>query len=93
MLCVVFIFTLSLRTDQLLELFEEAPDDQANWGEVIDMDKKLYETDSSSDSDDDVEKELSKKRKQNRPKRKSLRVRLTRKMFVFIGILSLGNFR
>ena len=31
-----------LRTEQILEMFEAAPDDQANWGKAISMDKKLY---------------------------------------------------
>jgi hypothetical protein len=30
------------RSDQLLEMFEAAPDDQANWGKAISMDQKLY---------------------------------------------------
>ena len=47
-----FFSLLSLfdRTNQLLEIFEESPDDDANWGETIDMAKKLYETESSSSS-------------------------------------------
>ena len=34
----------SPRTSQLLENFEEAPDDDANWGEIVDSKKKFYET-------------------------------------------------
>ena len=33
-------------------MFEDAPDDSANWGQVISTDKALYDTDSS-DSDND----------------------------------------
>jgi hypothetical protein len=36
-----------------LELFEDAPDDTANWGEAVSTEKKLYKT-SSSDSDDNT---------------------------------------
>ena len=38
----------NFRTDTLLEIFEDAPDDNANWGEVVDTDKKFYHTSSSS---------------------------------------------
>ena len=47
------------RTDQLLELFEDAPDDTANWGEAIDTQEKLYKSssdESSSESDSDEHK-------------------------------------
>ena len=38
------------RTEQLLELFEEAPDDGANWGKTVDVDKEGTKTTSSSSS-------------------------------------------
>ena len=38
------------RTDTLLEIFEDAPDDNANWGEVVDTEKKFYDTSSSASS-------------------------------------------
>ena len=41
------------RTDTLLEIFEDAPDDNANWGEVVDTEKKFYDTSSSSSSSDE----------------------------------------
>ena len=41
------------RTDTLLEIFEDAPDDNANWGEVVDTEKKFYNTSSSSSSSDE----------------------------------------
>ena len=43
-----------------MEIFEDAPDDNANWGEVIDTEKKLYDTStetSSSSSDENSKKE------------------------------------
>ena len=33
-----------------MEIFEDAPDDNANWGEVVDTEKKFYDTSSSSSS-------------------------------------------
>ena len=48
------------RTDTLLEIFEDAPDDNANWGEVVDTEKKFYNTstsESSSSSDENGKKE------------------------------------
>ncbi len=41
---------LYLRTDQLLELFEDAPNEQDAWGATVDAQEKLYSTDSD-DSD------------------------------------------
>ena len=42
------------RTDHLLEMFEDAPDDNANWGRSVATDKKFYNTDdSTSDSSSD----------------------------------------
>ena len=38
------------RTDTLLEIFEDAPDDNANWGEVVDTEKKFYNTSTSESS-------------------------------------------
>jgi hypothetical protein len=35
-----------------LEIFEDAPDDNANWGEVVDTEKKFYNTSSSANSSD-----------------------------------------
>ena len=46
-------FYLFFRTDTLLEIFEDAPDDNANWGEVVDTEKKFYDTSSSSSSSDE----------------------------------------
>ena len=46
-------FYLFFRTDTLLEIFEDAPDDNANWGEVVDTEKKFYNTSSSSSSSDE----------------------------------------
>ena len=42
-------------------MFEEAPDDGANWGETIDMEQKLYKTDHESSSSSDEEEEKKKK--------------------------------
>ena len=39
------------RTDHLLEMFEDAPDDNANWGRSVATDKKFYNTDDDSSSD------------------------------------------
>ena len=54
-------FYLFFRTDTLLEIFEDAPDDNANWGEVVDTEKKFYNTStsegSSSSSDENGKKE------------------------------------
>ena len=36
-----------------MEIFEDAPDDNANWGEVVDTEKKFYDTSSSSSSSDE----------------------------------------
>ena len=36
-----------------MEIFEDAPDDNANWGEVVDTEKKFYNTSSSSSSSDE----------------------------------------
>ena len=41
------------RTDTLLEIFEDAPDDNANWGEVVDTEKKFYNTSTSESSSDE----------------------------------------
>ena len=48
---------LEKKTDTLLEMFEDAPDDSANWGEDITTDHKFYNT-SSSSSDDENESKL-----------------------------------
>ena len=48
---------LEKKTDTLLEMFEDAPDDSANWGEDITTDKAFYNT-SSSSSDDENETRL-----------------------------------
>ena len=45
-------FYLFFRTDTLLEIFEDAPDDNANWGEVVDTEKKFYNTSTSASSSD-----------------------------------------
>ena len=37
------------RTDTLLEIFEDAPDDNANWGEIVDTEKKFYDTSTGMD--------------------------------------------
>ena len=65
----------------MLEGFEEIPDNDANWGETIDMQKKLYETESSStttsstDSDNDDDKGNKKhKKKKKREKKLELNV-------------------
>ena len=51
----------NFRTDTLLEIFEDAPDDNANWGKVVDTEKKFYNTStesaSSSSSDENVNKD------------------------------------
>ena len=49
---LIFIksFYLFFRTDTLLEIFEDAPDDNANWGEVVDTEKKFYNTSTSESS-------------------------------------------
>ena len=36
-----------------MEIFEDAPDDNANWGEVVDTEKKFYDTSSSSSNSSD----------------------------------------
>ena len=33
-----------------MEIFEDAPDDNANWGEVVDTEKKFYNTSTSESS-------------------------------------------
>lgn len=52
---------LNCRTDHLLEMFEDAPDDNANWGEVVETGKKYYKTasDASSSSSDDEDDKKS----------------------------------
>ena len=42
---------LEKKTDTLLEMFEEAPDDSANWGEDITTDKAFYHTSSSEEDE------------------------------------------
>jgi hypothetical protein len=56
---------LFYRTEHILERFEDAPDDHANWGKAIRMDQKLYKTESDEDSSenenlilDDTEKKI-----------------------------------
>ncbi len=48
--------TLEKKTDSLLEMFENAPDDNANWGNVVSTEDKLYKT-SSDSSDTEAEEE------------------------------------
>ena len=54
---------LKNRTDSLLEYYEDAPDDDANWGNIISTEKKLYKTESDSDSSDS-EHEMDKSMKE-----------------------------
>ena len=37
-----------------MELFEEAPDTEANWGDTIDMEKKLFSSDDDSSTDEEA---------------------------------------
>lgn len=80
----------SFRTDQLLELFEEAPDDHADWGDVVDMEEKFYktededesssssdfgDTDASGKSKDSIKGILKGKKKSSKNRRKQVSVR------------------
>ena len=44
-------------------MFEDAPDDNANWGEVIDTEKKFYKTSTDSDSSSSSDETSTKKTK------------------------------
>jgi len=67
------IDNLEKKTDQLLELFEEAPDDQAAWGQTFEANEKLYNTDTTSEeSSDEDENEGGKKKGRRRRVRTSV---------------------
>ena len=66
-----------------MELFEEAPDDHADWGEIVDMEEKFYKSEdefmtSSSDSESESEgkiKGILKKSKESKNRKKQVMVR------------------
>ncbi len=45
----------SIRTDQLLELFEEAPNEGDAWGATIDAEEKVYTTTSTEEEEEEDE--------------------------------------
>ena len=63
------------RTDQLLEMFEDAPDDDANWGRSVATDEKFYNTDSSTNSSSDEVFQKIKKDAKDDKKSKKKKVR------------------